>query len=135
MPDTIVCSNTECRAIIETKGKEIGETVECPKCGTPNQVLVDLGSAFDISSIELPKEGGKVYHPARQLCSNCGAVLGVRETFCPKCHADIRTGTVVIPPAPEEKKRRRAGPLLIIAGVVGLIVLVVLVIVVLSMLS
>ncbi len=125
MARTVTCSNPKCMTVINTEGKEVGETVECPKCGTPNTVLADFGSVFDISTIKEPEEGQKVFHPARQTCPNCGALLGVRATICPKCGADIRTGAVAAP-VPVRKKKRSIVPLLVGLVVVAAIVVLLL---------
>ncbi len=125
MAKTVTCSNPKCMTVINTEGKEVGEKVECPKCGTPNKVLADFGSVFDISTIKEPEEGQKVFHPARQTCPNCGALLGVRATICPKCRADIRTGAVAAP-TPVRKKKRSIVPLLVGLVVVAAIVVLLL---------
>lgn len=123
MPKTVTCSNPKCRTTINTEGREVGEMVECPKCGTPNQVLAEFGSAFDMSTIEEPEEGQEIFHPARQTCPNCGALLGVRAKRCPKCGADIRTG--VVAEVVVEEKKRNLVPLFVGLGIVVLIVVLV----------
>jgi hypothetical protein len=115
---------------IGVDGRDIGETVECVNCGTPNQVLAEFGSEFDISTIKPPENGEVMYHPARLTCSNCGAVLGVRDAYCPKCYADVRTGAAVVRP-PEQK--RGLGVLWTVLGVI--VVLIVLAVVAVAMLS
>ena len=101
MPIKIKCSNPECQGTFRVKDDLAGKKVECPKCGKPIQVPA--------------KSKKKRHHPARQECPNCGAILGVRETFCPQCGADIRTGEVST--GPTKKKRKIPwGPILKIGG-------------------
>lgn len=119
MAKTITCNNANCRRPIGVDGLDIGETVKCLNCGTPNQVLAEFGSEFDISTIEPLKKGDIMHHPARLTCTNCGAVLGVREAYCPNCHADVRTGAAVVY-APEQK--RGLGVLWTILGVIAILV-------------
>ncbi|KPK60353.1 MAG: hypothetical protein AMK73_08175 [Planctomycetes bacterium SM23_32] len=106
MSDTVTCPNPKCRATISTKGKAVGDKVQCPKCGTETQVLATFGDEFNISSIEVPQEGGHILHPARQVCTACGAVLGVRDAVCPSCGGDVRTGRTQVRITREQKKRR-----------------------------
>ena len=142
MPRTVTCSDAGCGVAIPVDGKEVGESVACPKCGTATQVLADFGDEFDIEGFETaaPAEAGAanangtgngdrdhIAHPARQQCPNCGAVLGVRDAICPKCNCDIRTGAAVH--VVEEEKTFPLVPVLIGAGVALVIVIVVVVMV------
>jgi hypothetical protein len=82
-----------------------GAVLKCPRCRQDVQV----------PQLEVPAEGGAdaparaarapaerkpaearpyIPHPARHQCPNCGILLGVRATVCPRCRADIRTGGV-----------------------------------------
>lgn len=103
MAKSITCSNPKCRTAIRAEGREVGDRIPCPKCGTVNQVLADFGTAFEIP--ELHAAGQKVSHPARLVCTNCGAVLGVRAAVCPKCGGDVRTGKTIMRVTKEEKQR------------------------------
>jgi len=103
MAKTVTCCNPKCRATIGAEGREVGARIRCPKCGTVNQVLADFGTAFDIPELQAAEK--KVVHPARQVCTNCGAVLGVRAAVCPKCGGDVRTGRTVMRITKEEKQR------------------------------
>ena len=124
MPETITCSNPECKATIRVAGKAIGDIVNCPKCGTPNQVLASFDGFSDLELSEEEEHGAPdvTLHPARQICSNCGAVLGVRDATCRYCGADIRTGVAVITEKVEEKTSRPWIPVVIVVGV-GLLIL------------
>lgn len=149
MPKTLTCSNSKCRAIMPAEGRQVGDIVRCPKCGTGNTVLADFGAEFEIETLETPKEAKPIHHPARQVCTNCGAVLGVRAVTCPKCGGDVRTGRTIMRMTREEKERAGLGavlfgkqtggkkrglarPLLIGAGVLCLIAIAVVVVVFLS---
>ncbi len=134
MSKTVTCSDTGCGAVIPAEGKEIGATVTCAKCGAATQVLADFGDEFKIEGFEAPapaKAGdgnggrGHIAHPARQQCSNCGAILGVRDAICPKCNRDVRTGTAV--EVVVEEKTFPLVPVLIGAGL-GLVIIIAVVI-------
>lgn len=123
MAKTITCSNAGCDAVFEVRDEELGQTVTCPKCGTPNEVPLESGE----SATETPGGREATYHPARHQCPNCGAVLGVRAVFCPECGADIRTGAV----AGVKKAKKKLGLTSFLVGggiVVALALLVVLVV-------
>lgn len=147
MPETIKCSNKECGTTINTEGVEIGETVECPKCGTPNQVLAQFGTEFQLDGLAPLKVGERISHPGRLVCTNCGAVLGVRDATCPSCGGDVRTGFTRMRITADEKKRGGLGRFFISAGgkggsrvpvaplVIGGILLIVLVVLVVLFLS
>ncbi len=111
MPKVVTCSNANCRASIPAEGKPVGEVIKCPKCGTNNTVLAEFGDEFEIETIEAPK-AKPIHHPARQVCTNCGAVLGVRAVTCPKCGGDVRTGRTIMKVTREEKERHGLGRLL-----------------------
>ena len=128
MSQTVTCSNPRCRTTINTEGKEVGQVVRCPKCGTENQVLAQFGSAFDLSGLTPPEGGNTVRHPARQVCENCGAVLGVRASICPKCHADVRTGAAIVNVG-NERPRRNMKPLIIVGAVLGIAIVAALIVV------
>jgi lysine biosynthesis protein LysW len=129
MAETTPCTNPECGASIDVRGREVGDVVQCPKCGTSTRVPMDLGPGFDISTIMEPREGPPLSHPARQQCPNCNALLGVRVKICPECGMDIRTGAAVVRVARKESK---APLLLVIAGVAIVIAIVVLLVILLS---
>jgi len=127
MATNVKCTNPECGAVFQVERVEAGDTVVCPECGSDVEVREEFGDEFDTSTTEEPEEGGKIWHPARQQCPNCGAVLGVRAAFCPECGADIRTGAVAA--MGEAKRKFDFTPFLIGGGViVALGVLVVLVV-------
>ena len=51
------------------------------------------------------------YHPARIVCTNCGAVLGARDATCTECGADVRSGEAVVKVEEEPgrwQKRKKA---------------------------
>lgn len=111
MAKTVTCSNAKCRTVIPTEGRAVGDIVACPKCGTRNTVLAEFGTEFEIETIEAPK-AKPIHHPARLVCTNCGAVLGVRSVTCPQCGGDVRTGRTILRVTREEKERRGLGKLL-----------------------
>ncbi len=102
MSKVFTCGNPDCGTRAKAANREVGEILECPKCGQQGKVLAEFSQEFEIEA-EPPKKGQRQHHPARQQCSNCGALLGVRDAFCPHCNADIRTGTAVTA-APEVSK-------------------------------
>lgn len=104
MSKVFTCGNPDCGVQIKAANREVGDVLECPKCGHEGKVLAEFPEEFEIETVEPPEEGEPQHHPARQICSNCGALLGVRDAFCPHCNADIRTGTVVMQ-APEVDTR------------------------------
>ncbi len=127
MAVNVKCTNPECGAVFEVEHADVGQTVVCPECGRDVEIRAEFGAEFEISTIREPEEGDKVWHPARQQCPNCGAVLGVRDAFCPECGADIRTGAVV--QVGEAKRKFDFTPFLVGGGVVlALGILVVLVV-------
>jgi len=98
MPIKVECPNPDCGASFNVKDELAGRRVKCPRCGSVVTVPVGEGelNLFDSSEGDAGQEQERrvPFHPARQQCPQCGAVLGVREKFCPKCGADIRTGVV-----------------------------------------
>jgi len=111
MAKTVTCSNAKCRTAIPAEGKAVGDIVACPKCGKSNTVLAEFGAEFEIETLESPK-AKPIHHPARLVCTNCGAVLGVRAVTCPQCGGDVRTGRTIMKITREEKERRGLGKLL-----------------------
>ncbi|MFW6189069.1 MAG: hypothetical protein ACOC7T_01440 [Planctomycetota bacterium] len=156
MPVELTCTNEDCGEQFQVGDEMLGEMVECPNCGEavlvestepeqafPTEESLSLDAGFGTeqggSDAGEPAEAEEeeedlVWHPARQECPNCGAVLGVREATCPECGADIRTGAVSEGPAEAEKFNW--APLIIGGGiVVALVVLVVLVLFAVKLLS
>lgn len=119
MPETISCSNSQCPMIIDVADMQIGDIVKCPTCGTPSKVLAEFDVDFDVETIEALPEGERMYHPARQICPNCGAVLGVRAAICPNCKADVRTGAAVFRETDETERNRLP---FIMLGAIGLLI-------------
>ena len=120
MERKVTCLNAECGTAFKVRDKEVGDIVNCPKCDTQCTVLAEFGADFDIEVVKPPPEPGKsLHHPARQICSNCGAILGVRAAICPYCDADVRTGKAV--QRQVQVQKRSTGPLLIAAGVAVLV--------------
>ena len=122
MEREVTCSNTACGTVFKVEGKEVGDIVNCPKCDAQCTVLAEFGADFDLEVVEAPPEPGKsLHHPARQICSNCGAVLGVRAAICPYCNSDVRTGKAI--QRQTEVKKRNLVPVLIAAGVAVVVVI------------
>jgi hypothetical protein len=121
MERKVTCSNAACGTTFVVRDREVGDIVHCPKCSAECTVLAEFGADFDLEMVEAPPEPGKsLHHPARQICSNCGAVLGVRAAICPYCNSDVRTGKAV--QRQVEAKKRNLAPVLIAAGVAVLVV-------------
>jgi len=126
----VTCSNPECGEKFQVGAEMAGELVECPACGASVYVLEgDEGdNALELDPSEMKKDGQEhIFHPARQQCANCGAVLGVRDAFCPECGADIRTGAAVTTTV--ERKKRNLVPIYIGAGILATIVALVVLVV------
>jgi len=87
------CPNLDCRKGFKLRDSLAGKKVKCPACGTVIKVP-------DRQATPEPLH----YHPARQICTNCGAVLGVRAVICPQCGGDVRTGITQLRITPEEKE-------------------------------
>ncbi|NLW51126.1 MAG: hypothetical protein GXY85_09850 [Candidatus Brocadiaceae bacterium] len=122
MDRNVTCSAAGCGTTFTVQNKEVGDIVNCPKCGGQCTVLADFGADFDLEVIEAPPDPGKsLHHPARQICSHCGAILGVRAAICPHCGSDVRTGQAVQRQVQVEKKSK--APVLIASGVAVLVVL------------
>jgi len=107
----VKCPHPDCGAVFQVGDEMKGETVECPGCNRE----VPVGEGTESASAG-QGEGtqGVVRHPARQQCPNCGAILGVREAFCPQCGMDIRTGEVA---APAVRRGFKLLPILIGGGI------------------
>ncbi|MFO8008945.1 MAG: hypothetical protein R6V05_14550 [Candidatus Brocadiia bacterium] len=122
------CSNPRCQYEIPTADKQPGEIVECPACGRLNEVGAGprlSADALDIDTVELVAERGRASHPARLRCTLCNTLLGVRQTTCPNCGADMRTG-VAIPKQEEEPENPNLLPILIGGAVLIFLALLVL---------
>jgi hypothetical protein len=119
VPETISCSNSKCPMIIDVADMQIGDIVKCPACGVPSKVLAEFDNAFDVETVQPLPEGERMHHPARQVCPNCRAVLGVRAAICPNCKADVRTGAAVFR---ETDERVRNGLPFIMLGAIGLLI-------------
>jgi len=122
----VECSNPQCRAAFQVKDELAGKKVRCPRCGNVIQVpespaVAAPGLGPDMSAGA--EQEGVRFHPARQQCPNCGAILGVRVKYCPKCGADIRTGGIRDEKA---EKHMNLGPL--VAAGVAIVVLAAIVI-------
>ncbi|MFO7958408.1 MAG: hypothetical protein R6X33_15075 [Candidatus Brocadiia bacterium] len=105
----VKCPHPDCGALFQVGDEMMGDTVECPGCN--REVPVEPAE----EPTEAAAGEGVQHHPARQQCTNCGAILGVRETFCPQCGADIRTGEAA--PAPAARQGLKLLPILIGGGI------------------
>ena len=142
MPVEAECSNPQCGIMLTLQDQLAGKKVRCPQCGTTIQVPEAGGAVGEaLESQPAPPPQASVppseapvppqeaapakppgFHPARQVCTLCGAVLGVRVKFCPKCGADVRTGVAAEVQTKVEQKGK--GPLVLV--LVGAVVLAVL---------
>jgi len=143
MPIRVTCPNPDCKAAFRVAPQQTRDTVWCPHCGKAVRLRGRMIGAFD-GPLEFGDDdgqgaaggsssagGGAVHHPGRLTCSNCGAVLGVRDAFCPSCGADVRTGQAIL--AAPKKKKRNLKPFII--GGVAVVVIIVLAIVVPGMMK
>lgn len=127
MPQRITCPSPECGGVLEVPDDQAGQRVLCPECGAAVDVPAPTDGEDHFDRIRAAAGEGKVLHPARQQCPNCGAMLGVRAAICPQCGADIRTGAVAR--VAGRKKVRDWTPFIIGGGIAaGLIVLIVLIV-------
>lgn len=129
MPVEAKCPNAQCGTVLSLQDELAGKQVRCPQCGATIEVPLAGGQATAKTPAPGPEGAAEEaagqamppgHHPARQVCHTCGAVLGVRAVFCPKCGTDVRTGVAVEAKAGGAKKRNPAP--LVIAGL-GVIVL------------
>ena len=107
MPIKVTCPNKQCGAALKLKDEAAGKKFRCPSCGTPIRVHAKAPaepppSADESKQGEMPT--GQ-FHPARQVCTNCGTVLGVRAKTCPGCGGDVRTGVTRMRITAEEKEK------------------------------
>ncbi|MCK4284516.1 MAG: hypothetical protein KAX44_09385, partial [Candidatus Brocadiae bacterium] len=109
------CPNPECGKLFSLKDEFRGKKVKCPGCGTAIPVPAAPGPQATVGEPavsgpqatapepelkwDLPK-----HHPARLVCTNCGAVLGVRDKICPQCGGDVRSGVTVMISREEREK-------------------------------
>ena len=84
-------------------------------------MLAEFSDDFEIETLTPRDAKAQMHHPARQVCTNCGAVLGVRAAICPKCHADIRTGQAVV--TRQQVKTKKSSWPIVIGAIVGVIIL------------
>jgi len=100
--------------------KFAGKKVRCPQCRTvisvPGAPVAGAAAAKPVVAAGGPSAGADAraaeqeavphpYHPARQVCTNCGAVLGVRDAICPNCGGDVRSGVTVMRITADDKKK------------------------------
>ncbi|MGD2174135.1 MAG: hypothetical protein PVJ27_01940 [Candidatus Brocadiaceae bacterium] len=100
----VKCPNQQCGKVYTLKDELAGKKVRCTECRSvievPSAGDSGLALADDDEDLSLPD-----YHPARLTCTNCGAVLGVRDAICKNCGGDIRSGVTVMKITKEEKQR------------------------------
>jgi len=94
------CSNQDCGRAFRLKDEAAGKKIKCSQCGTVITVPAAAGQ-----QAARPKQEASRPHPARQVCTNCGTVLGVRAMICPGCGGDVRTGVTQIRITAEEKRK------------------------------
>ena len=125
----VTCPNESCGKTYNVKDELAGKKVRCASCGAV-MAVPQAAQGLDETTAPPPQEEAiPSHHPARQVCTNCGAVLGVRDTFCTKCGADIRTGI-----AKKHEVEEKKFPLgLVLAGAGGLIVVAIIVFVVIML--
>ncbi|MHC4787666.1 MAG: zinc ribbon domain-containing protein [Planctomycetota bacterium] len=124
----IECSNPTCHRVFNLKIGTKAKRVRCRVCGTVTPVPL-------LEAPEASLKDSNKRHPARLVCTNCGAVLGVRDAICPGCGGDVRSGITIMKITEEEKRRagllhwgsggkgRTAGARIAVAGVVLLVLL------------
>lgn len=120
MPIKVSCPNPACRRTLNLNDKFAGKKIRCPQCRTvisvPGAPVADAAGAKPVVPAGGPSAGADEraaeqaavphpYHPARQVCTNCGAVLGVRDAICPSCGGDVRSGVTVMRITADQKKK------------------------------
>ncbi len=108
----VSCPNPACGRALSLREKFAGKKVRCPQCRAV--IFVPGASAAQAAAARTGGPAGEAagqagiphpFHPARQVCTNCGAVLGVRDATCPSCGGDVRSGVTVMRITADEKKR------------------------------
>jgi len=106
----VKCSNPQCGKIYRVKDEAAGKKFKCKQCQTvlvvpaaPGKQAMPPAPAADAASQFKPQ--ASQHHPARLTCTNCGAVLGVRDAICPGCGGDVRSGVTIMRITPEEKEK------------------------------
>jgi len=118
----VVCPNPGCAKAYRLKDEMAGKKVRCRQCQSAIEVPADGAAASsDDATTGLMLEGqdspsAHVHHPARLTCTNCGAVLGVRDATCPQCGGDVRSGVTIMNISREEKERHGLAKLFLGAG-------------------
>lgn len=107
MPIRVRCPNPECGRVFSLKDELGGKKVTCSRCGMTIPVPAASGAQATVGEpavsgpqatapdLELESALPR-YHPARLVCTNCGAVLGVRDKICRQCGGDVRSGVTVM---------------------------------------
>ena len=103
----VKCPNPDCAKVFKVKDELAGKKGKCSQCGTAIHVPAAAPSGTPAGTQEQAK--AFQYNPARQICTNCGAVLGVRAMTCPQCGGDVRTGVTKMRVTAEEKKKAGLG--------------------------
>jgi hypothetical protein len=116
MAQKVTCPNPKCGTVFEAGDETIGQTVYCPQCGAPTEVMAEIGQAAAPSAEAGAGKPAPTPQPAGQQCPNCGAALGARVAICPQCGLDIRTGVLV--QAGGAQKKRNLAPLVLGGGVI-----------------
>jgi hypothetical protein len=136
MAISVKCPNPECGKEYRLKDSFAGKKVRCRECETVIVVPDEPDAAEAPAAAAAIEPQMPQHHPGRLTCTNCGAVLGVRDAICTNCGADVRSGVAVV-----RQKARQEGflkrifgrflvPLLVLLVVAGLVVVGVLLLVV-----
>jgi hypothetical protein len=107
MPIELLCPNPVCARAYRLKDESAGKKLKCRNCGTVIDVPAAGAAPAETSTATAAAESTSLprHHPARLTCTNCGAVLGVRDATCPSCGGDVRSGVTIMRITEEDKQR------------------------------
>jgi hypothetical protein len=107
MPLELICPNPVCARAYRVKDESAGKKLKCRNCGTVIEVPGGPGGQTDTSTVAAAEESTSMprHHPARLTCTNCGAVLGVRDATCSSCGGDVRSGVTIMRITEEDKEK------------------------------
>lgn len=98
------CPSRDCGKSFSLNDKLAGKKVRCTECNT---VILVPAAETTQARTPAPQQGVSppMHHPARLVCTNCGAILGVRDAICSRCGGDVRSGVTVMRTTKVEKQK------------------------------